>query len=50
MFRTLITRVRKWYKLGGEIARLESLDDILLADIGIDRKDISALVHGKRSR
>ena len=50
MFRTIIQRVRKWQKLGEDIARLRALDDTLLSDIGIERDDIPAFVRGKLRR
>lgn len=50
MFRTIIHRVRKWQKLGDDIARLRALDDFLLADMGIDREHIGAFVRGRLAR
>jgi len=50
MFRTIINRVRKWQKFSDDMARLRALDDVLLADMGIERDEISAFVRGKLRR
>lgn len=42
-----LRRVRDWIRLGTEIQHLESLDDHLLADMGIPRETIAAAVRGR---
>ncbi len=50
MFRSIMRRVRKWQRVSDDIARMKRLDDTLLADMGIEREQISALVRGKLRR
>jgi uncharacterized protein YjiS (DUF1127 family) len=50
MFRTIMQRVRRWQKFEDDIMKLQGLDDTLLADMGIDRREIPALVRGKLRR
>jgi uncharacterized protein YjiS (DUF1127 family) len=50
MFRTIIRHVRKWKKMDDDVLKLKALDDYLLADMGIDRERIGAVVRGKRAR
>lgn len=50
MFRTIIARVRRWKKMDDDVLRLKALDDYLLADMGIDRERIGAVVRGQLRR
>jgi len=50
MFRTIIHHVRRWQKLGSDMARLRALDDHVLADMGVARESIGAFVRGKLPR
>jgi uncharacterized protein YjiS (DUF1127 family) len=50
MFRTLLHYVRRWHKFDDAVLRLRALDDDLLADMGIDRTQISRRVRGKAPR
>lgn len=50
MFRTIIQRVRRWQKFEDDIMKLQALDDVLLADMGIEREAIPAFVRGKIRR
>ena len=47
MLRTLVRRIIEWVNIRHDITRLDRLDDHLLADIGIERNQIEAFVHGR---
>lgn len=49
MLRDITNHVVKWLQAEREIRRLRLLDDHLLADLGIERDNISALLRGRRS-
>ena len=50
MFRTIIHHLRKWKKMDDDVLKLRALDNYLLADMGIERQEISTLVRGKLRR
>ena len=50
MFRTIIHHLRRWKKLDDDVLKLRALDDYILADMGIDRDRIGAIVRGKLGR
>lgn len=50
MFRTIIARVRRWKKMDDDVLKLKALDDYLLADMGLDRQQIGAVVWGRHRR
>lgn len=47
MFRSIIRRFIAWQKSDTAIMKLRSLDDGLLADMGIHRDQIRDIVHGR---
>lgn len=50
MFRAIIHHVRNWKRLDDDVLKLRALDDYLLADIGVDRRQIGPLVRGRLRR
>ena len=46
----LMTRFDGWLRTVRDIKRLRALDNRLLTDIGIDRKDIADMVIGRHRR
>lgn len=49
MLRDIRNQIVRWLQAEQEIRRLRLLDDHLLADLGIERDKISALLRGRRS-
>jgi len=49
MFGSIIRRFIAWQRQDTAIMKLKGLDDALLADMGIRREAIRALVRGKAS-
>jgi uncharacterized protein YjiS (DUF1127 family) len=43
----VLNKITQWLVSGSEIERLEGLDDRLLRDMGIRRKDIARRVKGR---
>lgn len=50
MFRAIIHHVRKWKKMDDDVLKLRTLDDHILADMGMERGDIRAFVWGRTRR
>jgi len=46
----LILRIDGWLRSTRDIQRLSALDNRLLADMGIDRKEIASMVTGRHRR
>ena len=43
-------RIKQWWKAEGDWAQLRGLDDLLLADMGLDRDGLRARVMGEAER
>lgn len=41
-------RLKLWWRAEGDLAQLRGLTDGMLADMGLRRGDLRALVHGRR--
>lgn len=40
-------RLQAWWRAEGDLAQLQGLGDRLLTDMGLDRDDLRARVHGR---
>ncbi len=47
MFDQIVARVLEWHRVRTTLGKLNRLDKHILADIGIERKDIAAVAHGR---